>query len=138
MHHVTIKDIAHALNISVATVSRALNDKYDVNKDTRERVLKKAKKMGYKPNPIARKLLQKQSFNIGVIVPEFINSFFTEVIIGIQEILSKNNYQVIIMQSNESAYQELKNLISMRNHMVDGLLLSLSKETKNISSIKQL
>jgi len=138
MQYITIKDIARALDISVATVSRAFNDRYGIKKETRELVLRKAKEMGYRPNPIARKLLQKQSLNIGVIVPEFINSFFSEVIIGIQEILCKKDYQVIIMQSNESAYLELKNLITMENSMVDGLLISLSKETKNIEALKQL
>lgn len=138
MRYITIKDIARALNVSVATVSRAFNDKYDIRKETRELVLKKAKEMGYRPNPIARKLLQKHSFNIGVIVPEFINAFFPEVIIGIQEILCEKNYQVIIMQSGESADVELKNLITMEDHMVDGLLISLSKETRNIDALERL
>lgn len=138
MQYVTVKDIARALNVSVATVSRAFNDKYDIRKETRELILQKAKEMGYKPNPIAKKLLQKHSFNIGVIVPEFINSFFPEVIIGIQEVLCKKNYQVIIMQSNESAELELANIISMENNMVEGLLISLSKETKNIDCLERL
>ncbi len=138
MQHVTIKDIAKALNVSVATISRAFNDKYDIRKETRDRILEKAKEMGYKPNPIARKLLQRHSYNVGVIVPEFINSFFPEIIMGIQDVLCEKNYQVIIMQSNESAELELKNLNAMENHMVDGLLISLSKETKNIESLEQL
>lgn len=138
MQYVTIKDIARALNVSVATISRAFNDKYDIKKETRELILTKAKEMGYKPNPIAKKLLQKHSFNIGVVVPEFVNSFFPEVIIGIQQVFLEKNYQVIIMQSNESADVELKNLISMENNMVDGLLISLSKETKNIDCLERL
>jgi LacI family transcriptional regulator len=138
MEYATIKDIARALNVSIATVSRAFNDKYDVKKETRELILLKAKEMGYRPNPIARKLLQKHSYNIGVIVPEFINSFFPEVIIGIQEIFCEKGYQVIIMQSNENAGLELKNLISMENNMVEGLLISLSKETTNIAYLERL
>jgi LacI family transcriptional regulator len=138
MEYVTIKDIARCLNVSVATVSRAFNDKYDVKKETRELILRKAKEMGYKPNPMARKLLQKHSYNIGVIVPEFVNSFFPEVIIGIQQVFLEKNYQVIIMQSNECAEIELKNLISMESNMVDGLLISLSKETQNSAYLEQL
>lgn len=138
MEHTTIKDIARALNVSVATVSRAFNDKYDIKKETKELILQKARELGYRPNPIARMLLQKHSYNIGVIVPEFINSFFPEVIIGMQDVFCKNGYQVIIMQSNENAELELKNLISMENNMVEGLLLSLSKETKNISYLEHL
>ena len=138
MQYITIKDIARALNVSVATVSRAFNDRYDIKKETREMVLEKAREMGYKPNPIARKLLQKHSFNIGVIVPEFIHAFFPEVIIGIQEVLCKKNYQVIIMQSNESAELELANILSMEDNMVEGLLISLTKETRNINCLERL
>jgi LacI family transcriptional regulator len=138
MQYVTIKDIARALNVSVATVSRAFNDKYDVKKETREMILQKARELGYKPNPIARKLLQKHSYNIGVIVPEFVNSFFPTVIIGIQQVLLEKNYQVIIMQSNECADIELKNMISLENNMVDGLLISLSRETQHSEYLEQL
>lgn len=138
MQYVTIKDVARALFVSVATVSRAFNDKYDVKKETRELILCKAKEMGYKPNPIARKLLQKHSFNIGVIVPEFINSFFPQVIIGIQKVFLEKGYQVIIMQSNECAQTELENLLCMEDNMVDGILISLTKETTNISHLEHL
>lgn len=138
MQYVTIKDIARVLYVSVATVSRAFNDKYDVKKETRDRILLKAKEMGYRPNPIARKLLQKHSFNIGVIVPEFINSFFPEVIMGIQQVFLEKGYQVIIMQSNECAETELENMLSMEDNMVDGVLISLTKETKNITHLEQL
>ena len=138
MQYVTIKDVARVLCVSVATVSRAFNDKYDVKKETRELVLRKAKEMGYKPNPIARKLLQKHSFNIGVIVPEFINSFFPEVIMGIQKIFLEKGYQVIIMQSNECAQTELENMLSMEDNMVDGILISLTKETTNIAHLEYL
>ena len=138
MQYVTIKDVARALFVSAATVSRAFNDKYDVKKETRELILRKAKEMGYKPNPIARKLLQKHSFNIGVIVPEFINSFFPEVIIGIQQVFLEKGYQVIIMQSNECAQTELENMLSMEENMVDGIVLSLTKETTNITHLEHL
>ncbi|MGN6603365.1 MAG: LacI family DNA-binding transcriptional regulator [Ginsengibacter sp.] len=138
MRYVTIKDIARELSVSVATVSRAFNDKYDIRRETRELILSKAKEMGYKPNPMARNLLQKHSFNIGVIVPEFINSFFSEVITGIQQVFREKGYQVIIMQSNECAETELENLVLMEDNMVDGVLISLTKETKNLTHLEQL
>lgn len=138
MQYITIKDIAHSLNVSVATVSKAFNDRYDIKKETKEMILQKAKELGYKPNPIAKKLLQKHSFNIGVIVPEFIHSFFPEVIIGVQEVFYEKGYQVIIMQSNENAELELANIISLENNMVEGLLISLSKETMNIDYLEHL
>ena len=73
---ITIKDLARELNISTSTVSRALADKWDVNPETRKAVLELAEKMNYHPNPISLSLKQNQTMSIGVIVPEFINSFF--------------------------------------------------------------
>nr|WKN37231.1 LacI family DNA-binding transcriptional regulator [Tunicatimonas sp. TK19036] len=131
MKHVTIKDVARQLNVSISTVSRAFNDKYDIRKDTRERILKVAREMGYRPNPIARKLIQQKTFNIGVVVPEFVNSYFPEVIIGIQEVLIEKGYQVLVMQSNECYTTELKNIQTLEDNMVDGMIISLSSEKHN-------
>lgn len=138
MKHITIKDVAKALNVSVSTVSRAFNDKYDIRKETREKVLYKAKEMGFHPNPIAQKLISKCSYNIGVVVPEFVNPFFPEVIIGIQKILLKEGYQILIMQSNELFDTELENVKTLVNNMVDGLILSLTSKTISTSYYKEL
>lgn len=138
MENITIKDLAEALNVSISTVSRAFNNKYDIKKETRELVLQKAKEMGYSPNPIARKLTQKRSFNIGIVVPEFVSSFFPEVIIGAQEILLEKGYQVLIMQSNQSWETELKNIKALVDNKVDGLIISLSSEQKNNAYFKEL
>jgi DNA-binding LacI/PurR family transcriptional regulator len=138
MKHVTIKDVAKALNFSVSTVSRAFNDKYDIRPETREKILKIAAEMGYSPNPIARKLTQQRSYNIGVVVPEFQNPFFPEVIMGIQDVLLKRGYQVLIMQSRENDVTELENLKTLVDNFVDGIILSLSQETKNIDYLQSL
>lgn len=138
MKYITIKDIAKKLNTSVSTVSRAFNNKADINKNTKELVLKTAKEMGYRPNRMAQNLLRKRSFNIGIVVPEFINSFFPEVIMGAQEVLFEKGYQVLITQSNECYSTELKNVKSLENSMVDGLLISLSSETANIDYYQDL
>ncbi|MDO7135849.1 LacI family DNA-binding transcriptional regulator [Algibacter lectus] len=131
MDYVTIKDVAKRLNLAVSTISRAFNDKYDIKKETKELILKTAAEMGYHPNPMAKKLTQKRSFNIGIVVPEFINGFFPEVIIGAQEILFEKGYQVLITQSNESYESEIKNVKTLVDNMVDGLIISLSSESKN-------
>lgn len=138
MKYVTIKDIAKKLNVSVSTVSRAFNNKYDIKPETKDLILRTAEEMGYKPNPMAKKLIQKRSFNIGIIVPEFTNSFFPEVIIGAQEILFEKGYQVLITQSNECSNTELKNTQSLEASRVDGLIVSLSSETKNTKYYQQL
>lgn len=131
MKNISIKDVARKLNCSVSTVSRAFNDKYDIKTETRALVLKTAKEMGYRPNPIARKLIQQRSFNVGIVVPEFTNGFFPEVIIGIQEVLFKKGYQVLIMQSNESWETEQANVQTLVDNRVDGLIVSLTCEIKN-------
>jgi len=136
--HVTIKDLAKALDLSVATISRAFNDKYDIKKETRELILKKADELGYKPNPIAKKLIQQRSFNIGVVVPEFITSFFPKVLSGIQEVLIAKGYQVLIMETGESCERELEVIKTLEESMVDGMLISLSKETHNVDYINKL
>ncbi|PKB43540.1 LacI family transcriptional regulator [Cellulophaga sp. RHA19] len=131
MKHITIKDVAKKLNVSISTVSRAFNNKYDINEETKQRILQTANELGYKPNPIAKKLSQQRSFTVGIIVPEFSNNFFPEVMLGAQEVLLKEGYQALIMQSNHSWEVEKKNVETLVNNMVDGLIISLTSENKN-------
>lgn len=138
MKHVTIKDVARKLNYSVSTISRAFNDKYDIRQETKDEILATAREMGYSPNPIAKSLLKQCSNQIGVVVPEFINSFFPEVIIGIQEVFLKKGYQVLIMQSGESHITELENVKTLENNMVDGMIISLSLGSENVNYYKKL
>jgi LacI family transcriptional regulator len=138
MIYITIKDIAKKLNISIATVSRAFNDKNDIKLDTKNLILKTAKEMGYRPNPMAKKLTQKRSLTIGIVVPEFLNSFFPEVIIGAQEILFEKGYQVLITQSNENFETELSNIKALEDSMVDGIIISQTSETKNVEYYQKL
>ena len=135
---VTIKDLARELKISTSTVSRALCDKWDVNPETRKAVLELAEKWNYKPNPISLSLKQSQSMFIGVIVPEFVNSFFSEVIMGIQSVLNPEGYHVLIMQSNESHENELRNMKALEAQMVDGFLISVTQESENTSYFSDL
>jgi len=138
MKHITIKDIAKELNLAISTISRAFNDKYDIRPETKQLILNKAREMGYRPNPFARNLLQQRSMNIGVVIPEFIGSFFPEIIIGAQEVLFKEGYQVLITQSNECYNTEVENVRLLEKNMVDGLLISLTHETKVIDYYKEL
>ncbi|CDF79840.1 transcriptional regulator, LacI family [Formosa agariphila KMM 3901] len=131
MKHITIKDVAKKLNVSISTVSRALNDKYDIKEETKDLILKTAKELGYTPNPIARKLSQQRSFTIGIVVPEFSSNYFPEIMIGAQQVLHEEGYQVLIMQSNNSWEIERKNIETLVNNMVDGLIISLTSEIKN-------
>lgn len=138
MRNVTIKDIAKELKISIATVSRALNDKYDIKRETRDLVLKTALDMGYIPNLMARKLISQRSNTIGVIVPEFINPFFHQVIMGMEKALDGKIFQILTASSNENVDTELERLKLMENNMVEGIVISLVNETKNIDYIQKL
>lgn len=132
MKNVTIKDVAKRLNVSISSVSRAFNDTHDIKKETKDRILKTAKEMGYYPNPIAQKLTQKKTFNIGIVVPEFINEYYSEVIRGIQDILAVLGYQVLIMQSDNKPERELKNVKTLVQNMMDGLIICPSVKSKNM------
>lgn len=137
-HRVTIKELAKELKISTSTVSRALADKWDVNPETRKAVLELAERWNYHPNPISLSLKQQQTLTIGVVVPEFITNFFPEVIIGIQCTMEAEGYNILISQSNESYENELNNIKNLEARLVDGLIISLTKETVNTDYLQSL
>lgn len=120
---VTIKDIAKYLNLSVSTVSRALADDKNIRKETKETVIKAARELDYKRNPIGISLKYGVTRTIGVIVPEMITPFAAQVIHGIQNRLNNEGYRVIIAQSDESPEKENENLLLMENFMVDGIII---------------
>ncbi len=135
---ITIKDIARELKISTSTVSRALADRWDVNPETRKAVLQLAHKLQYKPNPVSLSLKQKHTNFIGVIIPEFINSFFPEVIMGIESVLNSEGYQIILSQSNETPENELNNLRAFEAKMVDGFIVSVTGQVDHIDYYQYL
>ena len=131
MKHVTIKDIARHLSVSVSTVSRALVDDKNIRKETKEKVLEAAKLLGYKPNPVATNLKYGHTNTVGVIVPEMVTPFFSCVINGIQEVLYAHGIKVIIADSDEDPEKERENLLLMERFMVDGIIISLCSYKKN-------
>lgn len=135
---VTIKDIARELKISPSTVSRALKDHPDISTKTKKVVNDLAAKYGYKPNPIALSLLHSKSNIIGVIIPEIVHYFFSSVISGIEEIASQSGYNVMICQSNEDFAREIEAVKALSSSRVDGLLISISKNTHSFSHLSEL
>jgi LacI family transcriptional regulator len=135
---VTIKDIAKALGISTSTVSRALRDSYEISPETKQLVLECAEKLNYRPNPIALSLKEKRSRSIGVVVCEIANSFFSQVINGIESIAYDKGYNVIISQTHESYEREIMDLHYLASRSVDGLLISVSTETNDTTHLKSL
>ena len=126
---VTIKDIAKMLNVSVSTVSRALRDTYDINKETKEKITRLATELNYKPNFNATGLAKGSTHNIGIILPFITNYYFSTVITGIQEIAYKNNYNIILYVTNDSPETEMAIIENLSISSLDGLLISVSSNS---------
>lgn len=137
-HQVTMKEIAKKLGLSVSTVSRALKDSPELHPETKLKVVEMAKSMNYQPNLLAQSLRISRSKVLGVIVPELTSHFFSSNISGIQDTAYKRGYNVMICQSNESYVQEISNIKILVASQVDGLLISLSRETKNYQHLQDL
>lgn len=137
-NQVTIKDIARELGISPSTVSRALKDHPDISAETKKAVNELADRLNYQPNIVALSLRQKKTNTIGVIIPEIVNTFFSTVISGIEDVAYEGGYNVILAQSNESYQREVTDMKALFNSRVDGMLLSLSRETTNFDHIESI
>lgn len=137
-NQVTIKDIARELGISPSTVSRALKDHPDISSETKKAVNALADKLNYQPNIVALSLRQKKTNTIGVVIPELVHFFFSTVISGIEDVAYEAGYSVIITQSNESFDREVTDLKALFNSRVDGMLLSISRETTNYDHIESI
>ncbi|MGE5520015.1 MAG: LacI family DNA-binding transcriptional regulator [Candidatus Dadabacteria bacterium] len=131
---VTIYDIASKLNISPATVSRGLKDHPAISKKTKKKIFDFAEKIGYRSNHFARNLRNQRTDTIGVIVPRLNSHFMSSVIAGIENIANKEGYNLIISQSSEMSLKEAANAKTMFNNRVDGLLVSLAYDTKDLSN----
>jgi LacI family transcriptional regulator len=128
----TIQDIAKVLNITAATVSRALNDNPAIKETTKKAVREAAQKLNYQPNKIASSLRLGRSNIIGVIIPSAEINFFGSVVHGIEKIANDHNFNVLIYQSNEQYELERKGVQTFLQSQVDGVLASISKETINL------
>ncbi|CAN5856312.1 LacI family DNA-binding transcriptional regulator [soil metagenome] len=126
---VTIADIAKKLNTTSATVSRALNNHPAISEKTKKNVLRLAEKLNYRRNNVASSLRRGQTGLIGVIVPSAEINFFGSVVHGIESIANQNGYNVLIYQSNESWEHEQKGIETFLNARVDGIMVSIAKET---------
>ncbi len=134
----TIKDIAKALGISPSTVSRALKDHPDISEKTKKAVNELAKKLNYRPNAIALSLRSSRSHTIGILIPQLVHHFFSSVIAGAESVAHDANYNVIISRSNENYDIEVKNTQTMLLSRIDGMLVSITKETKEVEHFKNL
>lgn len=134
----TMQDIADRLGISKSTVSRALKNHPDISTETKKAVMALAKELDFEPNSLALSLRQNKSFIIGIIVPEIVHDFFANVISGVQAVAYEAGYNVMICISNERYEQELKDTRALLASRVDGLLLSITRETQDFAHIEKI
>ena len=125
----TIKVLAKELGLAVSTVSKALRDSHEISQDTKDKVLKLAAKLNYIPNPYASSLRRQKSRTIAVVIPEVADSFFSIAINGIEEVAREKGYHVLIYLTHESLQRETEILNEFKSGRVDGLLISVTRDT---------
>ncbi|MBC6700193.1 LacI family DNA-binding transcriptional regulator [Hymenobacter puniceus] len=138
MSSVTLKQLAHELKLSIATVSRALQDSYEVSAETKERVRALAVELDYRPNEYASSLRRNISKTIGVVIPEVNNHFFSLAINGIEEVARQNGYHVLIYLTHDDFEREVAITQYLTGGRVDGLLMSVASGSKDFTHLQKL
>jgi len=127
---VTLKQLAKELNVSISTVSKALNNSKEIGDETVKRVKELADLYNYRPNRVALSLKQNRTNTIGVIIPDILNHFLSKVLFGIEREATQHGYNIMTCISNESLEKEKESLQLLANGSVDGFILCLSEETQ--------
>ncbi len=133
---ITLKKIAKEFGVSISTVSKALKDSHEISEDTRGKIKAFADFYNYKPNNLALQLRNQKTSVIGVIIPEIVHHFFSTVINGIEKYATEKGYNVMVCLSNESYEKEVSNMSVLTNGSVDGLIVSMSRETQQNQNFK--
>lgn len=136
--HISLKDLAAELNLSVSTVSRALRDSYDISAAVKQRVNDLARERGYTPNPMAQALIGRSSNLIGIIVPDFVTHFYSSIINGIESVIRPESYYALVTSSHESHENEIEAINNMLNIRAGGLIICLSQETDDYAHLYRL
>lgn len=127
---VTLKQLAAELNLSISTVSKSLKNDPEISQATIDKVKKLAKEKNYKPNALAVSLKSSKTRSIGVIIPDILNGFFAEVLLGIEKEARENDYKIVTCISNESLSKEIEYLDMLAYNGVDGFILAVSQEAQ--------
>ncbi len=133
---ITLKKIAREFGVSISTVSKALKDSHEISEETRGKIKAFADYYNYKPNNLALQLRNQKTSVIGVIVPEIVHHFFSTVINGIEKYATERGYNVMVCLSNESYEKEVSNMSMLTNGSVDGLIVSIARETLQNQNFK--
>lgn len=137
-NRVRLEDLARALKLSIATVSRAMSDSSRVKLETKQRVLSKAQQMGYRPNQIAKSLSSGKTNILGVIIPRYDEPFFIEVCRGIDHYARQHNYRILISSSRNSFAYEKENVLAFERGTVDGVAMCFTHDTKSFEHVHDL
>jgi LacI family transcriptional regulator len=135
---ISLKELAAELKLAPSTVSRALNDSYEISAATKKRVLEMSQKLNYHANPFARSLRQNKSKTIAVIIPERINNFFSQVMDGIEQIAQAHGYYLLVYNTHEDVEQEKKIVNLLLNGRADAIVMSVSSQTSDVSHLRKL
>ena len=136
---VTMKDIAQRANVSIVTVSRALNNKDDINPETKDRILKIARELDYTGNDVARSLITQKTGTIGVIVPNAADTFYASVIQGVNNRCFQKEYSIILCSTKENTDKELEYITLLRKKRVEGFLIyPLQQDARYIKILKAI
>lgn len=127
---ITVKELAQRLGVSISTVSKALNDSYEISDKTKKRVRRMAEKLNYKPNRLAVNLKSGNTRTIGVLLPSILSNFFTAVLYGIEQVTNDSEYSIITCFSNESFDREVTYVDILSNGSIDGLIVAIAEETQ--------
>ena len=136
--NVTLKEVAAELGVSTMTVSRAINNRPNVDEQTKKKIMEVVTRMGYTPNLVAKSLISSKTYTIGVVIPEISHSFFPEVVKGIEEVANSHNYQIFLTNTSDSFEKEKAVIEALRAKRVDGILISTSLTNNDYSFYKRL
>ena len=136
--HISLKDLAKELGVSISTVSRALKNHPDISPEMTKKIQALAEERNYTPNPLAMGLLRQQTKMIGVIVPDINTHFYSSIISGIEEVAEKHGYFIVISSSNESMKKEVVAVENLLKSRVEGLLVCLSQDTHDFTHFRKL
>ena len=133
--HISLKDLAKELGVSISTVSRALKDHPDISPEMTKKIKALAEERNYSPNPLAMGLLRQQTKMIGVIVPDINTHFYSSIISGIEKVAEEKGYFIVITSSNESMKKEVEAVQNLLKSRVEGLIVCLSQETTDFLTL---
>ncbi len=136
--HISLKDLASELGVSISTVSRALKNHPDISPEMTKKIQTLAAEWNYTPNPLAMGLLRQQTKMIGVIVPDINTHFYSSIISGIEKVAKEHGYFIVITSSNESMKKEIESVENLLKSRVEGFIVCLSQETNDFTHFEKL